>query len=253
MANEVLIDKRADRIAILTLNRPEALNSINRAMTRALREAIVAVESDDEVDVIVMTGAGERAFSTGVDLKERQVLSDSEAAAFRALELFPMYRELDGRSKPAVAAVFGHTLAGGFELALCCDLIVAAEGASFGLPEVKWGLIPAGGGVRKLPALIGPAKAREMILTAKPAPAEEMLSLGLLNRLVPREQLLDAALALAREIAANMQTAVRGAKRAVDDGVNAWASGRFDLEIANACYAAKERKAGIGQFGTAKS
>jgi enoyl-CoA hydratase/carnithine racemase len=217
MSNEILLDKRADGIAVLTLNRPEAMNSINRAMTQALRAAIANVEADESVDVIVIAASGDRAFSTGIDLKERQTLSDSEAAAFRSGELFPMYRELDGRGKPAVAAVFGHTLAGGFELALSCDIIVAAEGASFGLPEVKWGLIPAAGGCRKLPALIGAARARDMIL---------------------------------KEITGNMQSAVRGAKRAIDDGVNAWAACRFDIEVANACYASKERKSGIATFGS---
>ena len=127
MSDEVMIEKRDDRIALLTLNRPKALNSINRAMTTRLREAIADVEADPNVDVLVLTGAGERAFCTGIDLKERQTLTDDEAAVFRTHELFPMYRALDGRSKPAIAAVFGHTLAGGFELALACDLIVAAS------------------------------------------------------------------------------------------------------------------------------
>lgn len=249
MSDEVLVQRTEDRIAVLTLNRPQAMNSIDRAMTRALRAAIAELEADDAIDVIVMTGAGERAFSTGIDLKERQRLSDEEAATFRTGELFPMYRELDGRSKPAVAAVFGHTLAGGFELALTCDLMVAAEDAVFGLPEVKWGLIPAGGGCRKLPALIGPARARELILTASTLAASEMLRLGALNQVVPKGEQLAAALALARKIGANMQPAVRGAKRAIDDGVDAWAACRFDLEVANACYASKERKAGIGSFG----
>ncbi len=249
MSSEVLIDRRADRIAVLTLNRPQSMNAINRAMTRALRAAIAEVEADESVDVIVLTGAGERAFCTGVDLKERQALTDTEAAAFRAGELFPMYRELDGRSKPAVAAVFGHTLAGGFELALSCDLIVAAEGSTFGLPEVKWGLIPAAGGCRKLPALIGPARAREMILTAATVPADEMLRLGAINRVLPAGEVLAAALGLARQIGANMQPAVRGAKRVIDDAVDAWAATRFDMEVANACYASKERKVGIAAFG----
>lgn len=247
--NEVLIERRDDRIALMTLNRPDALNSINRGMVRALRAVMAELEADDRVDVIVLTGAGERAFSTGVDLKERQTMSDAEAAAFRAGELFPMYRELDGRSKPAIAAVFGHTLAGGFELALLCDLIVAAEGASFGLPEVKWGLIPAAGGCRKLPALIGPLRAKELILTAKTLPADEMARLGAINRVVPRAALLDTALSLARDITRNLQFAVRGAKRAIDDGVDAWCAGRFDLEIANACYASNERRSGIAAFG----
>lgn len=249
MPNEVLVERAGDRVAILTLNRPEAMNSINRAMTRALRLAIADLEADDGVDVIVLTASGERAFCTGVDLKERQTLSDAEAEAFRADELFPMYRELDARSKPAIAEVFGHTLAGGFELALSCDLIVAAEGTSFGLPEVKWGLIPAAGGCRKLPALIGPARAKELILTARTISAGEMLQLGALNRVVPRAEARGVALTLAREIAANMQAAVRGAKRVVDEGVDARAACEFDVGIATSCYASKERSARIATFG----
>lgn len=248
MSKEVLIEKTADRCAVVTLNRPDAMNSINRAMTQALRAAIAHVEADDEVDVIVLTASGERAFCTGIDLKERERLSDRKAAAFRAGELFPMYRELDGRSKPAIAAVFGHTLAGGFELALGCDLIVAAQGATFGLPEVRWGLIPAAGGCRKLPALIGPARAKELILTAGTLGADEMLRLGAINRVVERAALVESAFALARAIAANRQGAVRGAKRAIDDAVGAWAAERFDLEVANACYASGERREGISDF-----
>lgn len=248
MSDEVLLERPGDHIGVLRLNRPQVLNSINRAMTQALRAAIAELEADDDVDVIVLAATGERAFCTGIDLKERQTMSDSEAAAFRAGELFPMYRELDGRGKPAVAAVFGHTLAGGFELALACDLIVAAAGSNFGLPEVKWGLIPAGGGCRKLPALIGPARARELILTARTVPAERMLEMGAINRVAPAGEEFDAALSLAREIAANKQMAVRGAKRAIDDGVGAWAACRFDLEVANACYASNERRSGIAGF-----
>lgn len=253
MANEILIERLGEGIAVLRLNRPEALNTLNRAMTRALRAAIVELEADDSVDVIVLAAAGERAFCAGVDLKERQTLSESEASASRTGEMFPMFRELDGRSKPAVAAAFGHILGGGFELVLACDLIVAAEGSSFGLPEVKWGLIPVGGGCSKLPAMIGPARARELILTAGTLTAEEMLRLGGINRVVPRGHEFDTALALAREIAANKQTAVRGAKRAIDEGVDAWAVGRFDIEISNACYASKERQAAITTFGSQKS
>jgi enoyl-CoA hydratase/carnithine racemase len=240
--NEINLEKRDDRVAVLTLNRPEAMNAINRAMTRALRDAIAEVESDQDLDLLVLTGAGERAFCAGIDLKERTVLSDAQASAYRTEELFPMYRELDGRSKPAIAAVFGHTLAGGFELALACDLIVAAEGASFGFTEVKWGLIPAGGGCRKLPALIGTARAKELILTAKTLPAEEALRLGVINQVVPREELQAAALALARQILQNNQPAVRGAKRCIDEGVDARAACAFDLEAANRCYTTRDLK-----------
>jgi enoyl-CoA hydratase/carnithine racemase len=248
MTDEVLVERREDRIAVLTLNRPEAMNAINRAMTRALREAIADVEADDAIDVMVLTGAGERAFSTGVDLKERKILTDAETSAFRARELYPMFHELDGRSKPAIAAVFGHTLAGGFELTLACDLIVAANGTSFGLPEVRWGLIPAAGGCRKLPTLIGAARAKEVILTAQTISVDEMFRLGAINRLVPREEVLPTALSIAQTIAGNKQTAVRGAKRAIDAGIDAPAGCRFDMEIVNACYASDERRSGIASF-----
>lgn len=252
MAEEVLIERCDDRIAVLTLNRPLAMNAIDRAMTRELHSAFCDLEADDGVDVIVLTGAGERAFSTGIDLKERQTLTDDEAASFRSGELFPMYRALDGRSKPAVAAVYGYTLAGGFELALACDLIVSAADGKFGLPEVKWGLVPAAGGCRKLPALIGPARAKELILSAATWPADEMLRLGAINQVVPKGEQLHAALTLARKISANSQPAVRGAKRAIDHAVGAWAACLFDIEIADACYASNERKAGIGGFGSRK-
>jgi enoyl-CoA hydratase/carnithine racemase len=186
---------------------------------------------------VVLTAAGERAFCTGVDLKERQTLTPVEADHLRNRQMFPMYRELDGMAKPMIAAVFGHTLAGGFELALCADLIVAAEGASFGLPEVKWGLIPAAGGCRKLPALVGPARAKEIILTASTFDAATALQWGAVNRVVPRSALLETALALATAIRGNMQHAVRGAKRAIDDGVRAEAACRYDMEVAEVCYA----------------
>ena len=240
--NEISLEKRGDRIAVLTLNRPQAMNAINRAMARALREAIADVEADESIDVLILTGAGERAFCAGVDLKERTVMSDAEAAAYRSQELFPMYRELDGRAKPAIAAVFGHTLAGGFELALACDLIVAAEGASFGLPEVKWGLIPAAGGCRKLPALIGTARAKELILTAKSISAEEALRLGIVNRVVARGTEIEVSLELARQVRQNQQPAVRGAKRCIDEAVDARAACAFDLEVADRCYAGRDLK-----------
>lgn len=238
--NEILLEKRPDRVALVTLNRPQAMNAIDRAMTRALRAAIADVDADESIDVLVLTGAGERAFCAGVDLKERTRLTDAEAAAYRAEELFPMYRELDGRSKPAIAAVFGHTLAGGFELALACDLIVAAQDSSFGLPEVKWGLIPAAGGCRKLPALIGAARAKELILTAKTISAEEALRLGMINRVVKKDELLPAARELARQILQNNQPAVRGAKRCIDEAVDARAACAFDLEVANRCYTTRD-------------
>lgn len=252
MGNEILIEKRDDRIAVLTLNRPQALNAIDRAMVRSLREAIRAVEADDEIDLLIVTGAGNKAFCVGVDLKERQTFSDDEAHVFRVGELFPMYSELEQRTKPAIAAVDGHCLAGGFEIALSCDMIMATPRSTFGLPEVKWGLIPAAGGCRKLPKLIGALRAKELILTAGNVDAAEAERLGLINRVVSSDDLLPRTLDLANRILGNVSVAVRGAKRCIDHALDMEHCTSFDIEVANACYAAKERKAGVSRFAERK-
>jgi len=253
MADEVLLDKRNDRIAVMTLNRPQALNAIDRSMTRALRQAIRDVESDDTIDILIVTGAGAKAFCVGVDLKERQRLSDAEAHSFRMDELFPMYREIEQRAKPAIGLVDGHCLGGGFELALCCDLVLATPGSTFGLPEVKWGLIPAGGGCRKLPKLIGMARAKHLILTARTIGAAEAERIGIVNQVVPAEGAMAHALDLARQVLGNVQIAVRGAKRCIDHAMDDERTAAFELEVANSCYAAKERKEGIASFAARQS
>jgi enoyl-CoA hydratase len=251
MVSEILLEKRGDRIAILTLNRPHALNAVDRAMVRVLRDAIRDIECDDAIDALIITGAGEKAFCVGVDLKERQTLSDAEAHAFRVDELFPMYRELETKTKPAIAVVNGHCLGGGFEIALCCDMILASPNTTFGLPEVKWGLIPAAGGCRKLPKLIGMARAKEMILTGKTITAGEAERLGIINRVVAPESRMQAANELCQLVLGNVQVAVRGAKRCVDHACEG--SADFDIEVANLCYAAKERKQGVSNFVARKT
>lgn len=246
MSDEVLIEKRDDGVAVLTLNRPHALNAIDRNMVRLLREAIFDIEADERIDIVLVRGSGDKAFCVGVDLKERQVMSDDDARAYRADELFPMYAELEARSKPAIALVDGHCLAGGFEVALSCDMIIATPHSSFGLPEVRWGLVPAAGGCRKLPGLIGAARAKELILTATTIEASHAARIGLVNRLVAREELLASGLDLARRMRSNVQIAVRGAKRCIDHAIEH--SSEFDIEVSDLCYAANERKEGISRF-----
>jgi enoyl-CoA hydratase/carnithine racemase len=248
MPDSVLIEKIEAGVALLTLNRPQSLNAINREMARRIREAVRAIEADPEVGLMIVTGAGGKAFCVGVDLKERQELSDAQAQAFRMGELFPMYQEFEDKTKPSIALVDGHCLGGGFELALACDLIVATEESAFALPEVKWGLIPAAGGCRKLPKLIGAARAKEAIFTGKGFTAQQALHLGLINRALPRESAKEEALILARQILCNVQIAVRGAKRSIDQSIDAGRTASFDLDVANGCYAAKERKDGIASF-----
>lgn len=250
--DDVLLEKRPDGIAILTLNRPQALNAISRAMVGALRAAVRRIETDPDIGLTIVTSAGDKAFCVGVDLKERQALSDAEAAAFRSQELFPMYKELEEKQKPAIAAVHGYCLGGGFELAMTCDMILATEAARFGLTEVKWGLIPAAGGCQRLPRIIGPFRAKELILTGRQITAREAEQLGLINRVVQRERLLDEAIALAQAVLANVQSAVRGAKKCVDHGLALRQGLAYDIEVSNATYFSPDRKAGIAAFSQRK-
>lgn len=252
MSNEILLDKSNDGVAILTLNRADALNAINRDMVRAMRRAVADVEADDSVEVLIITGAGSKAFCVGIDLKERQSLGDDEAQAYRSGELFAMYGELEQRNKPAIAVVDGHCLAGGFEVALACDMILASPASTFGLPEVKWGLIPAAGGCRKLAKIIGAVRAKEIILTAMTIDADRAEQLGLINRVVAPDDLRAQALELADQVRANVQLAVRGAKRCIDYALDLERSTAFDLDQADLCYASRDRKDGIARFANRK-
>ncbi len=195
-----------DRVAIVTLDRPAQRNAIDAVMTVALRSAMDRFEADDGALVAILTGGGDRAFCAGMDLK-----------AFAAGE-GPSILEGPGgfagfthgrRTKPVIAAVNGAALAGGCEIVLACDLVVAAEHALFGLPEVKRGLFAASGGVLRLPRMIARARALELLLTGDVIDARTAHDLGLINEVVPREQLLDAARDLALRICANAPLAVR--------------------------------------------
>jgi enoyl-CoA hydratase len=205
MADEVLRERRG-HVEILTINRPEARNAINRATAIALGDALDACEVDDDVWVVVLTGAGDKAFSAGMDLK-----------AFAAGE-FPITDKGFGGitqrdfPKPLIAAANGAALAGGFEILISCDMVVAAERAKFGIPEASRGLIAGGGGLIRLPKRIPLAVAYEMALTAEPIDAQRAYELGLVNRVVAGENVLDEAVALAERIAKNAPLAVRTSK-----------------------------------------
>lgn len=205
MADEVLRERRG-HVEILTINRPEARNAINRATAVALGDALDACESDDDVWVVVLTGAGDKAFSAGMDLK-----------AFAAGE-FPITDKGFGGitqrdfPKPLIAAANGAALAGGFEILISCDMVVAADHAKFGIPEASRGLIAGGGGLIRLPKRIPLAVAYEMALTADPIDAQRAYELGVVNRVVPGDKVLDEAVALAERIAKNAPLAVRTSK-----------------------------------------
>jgi enoyl-CoA hydratase/carnithine racemase len=209
----------ADRVATVTLDRPEALNAISTELALELAAAVEPLGVDPEVGAVVLTGAGERAFCVGADLKQRAGFDDHgwfvQREAFRrgfaAVRRCPL---------PTVAAVAGFALGGGTELAISCDLVVAAADATFGLPEVRLGLVPAGGGTQLLARRVGRSAARDLVLTGRRVTAAEALALGLADRVVPAAEVRPAATALAAEMAAGAPTAVRMAKWALEVGAD---------------------------------
>jgi len=205
MSEPVLFEIVEPHIALVTLNRPEARNAVNGALAVALEAAVDRIERDGELRVAVLTGTGP-AFCAGADLKEvsagRGAMLATERGGFAGFVRAP-------RSRLWIAAAQGHALAGGLELLLACDLAVAAESATFGLPEVKRSLVAGAGGVFRLPRALPRAIALEMIATGDAMPAARMAQFGLLNAVVPAEQVREAALALARRVVANAPVAVR--------------------------------------------
>jgi enoyl-CoA hydratase/carnithine racemase len=205
-----LLRQRQGHIEILTINRPEARNAVNGAVSRGFSAAFDELEADDDCWVVVVTGAGDKAFSAGMDLKAfaageaGDIMGASGGFAGIAQRDFP---------KPIIAAVNGSALAGGCEIMLSCDLVVAVEGARFGIPEVKRGLIAGAGGLIRLPKRIPQAIALELALTGESIDAQRALELGLINRVVPADRLMDEALDLAGVIAANAPLAVRASKQ----------------------------------------
>lgn len=201
--------ERRGHVEILTINRPEARNAINGDVTTAMAEALGDIERDDECWVVVLTGSGDKSFSAGMDLKafasgQGAGIIDANGFASITRRSFP---------KPIVAAVNGTALAGGCEIMLSCDLVVAADHAVFGIPEVKRGLIAGAGGLIRLPRRITRAVALELALTGEPIDAARALEIGLVNRVVPAARLMDEALALAELIAENAPLAVRCSKK----------------------------------------
>src|SRR5215475_12823731 len=207
-----------DGVATITLNRPDVLNAMNDAMRRELTRCFTDLAGDDDVRVVVVTGAGERAFSAGADIRE--FVEPLVPVRFREHRRGLDFRQvMDRCPQPIIAAIRGYALGGGLELALACDIRIASEDAQLGLTEVNLAIIPGGGGTQRLPRLVGRGKALEMILTGMRVPAAEALRIGLVERVVPVAELMSAAQGLARQIADKAPIALRYAKEAVVGGL----------------------------------
>ena len=238
-----------DGIAVITFNRPQALNALNAALLEEFAAALDRVENDSAIRVLVLTGAGEKAFVAGADITEINQLGPLGAKRFARRGADGISR-LTRLSVPVIAAVNGFALGGGTEMALACDFIYAARSARFGLPEINLGIIPGFGGTQRLPRLIGPARARELIYTGRMVDAEEALRLGIVNRVCEDGELMVAVNETARLIAAKGRVALRAAKQAVNTGLNVDLESGLALEndAFALCLASPDAKEGTSAF-----
>jgi len=239
----------ADGIAVLTVDRPDKLNALNAATIAELGEAVREVRESDAVRGVVVTGGGRKAFVAGADIAELAGMGPLAGVEVSRLGQ-RVFRELELLRKPVIAAVNGFALGGGCELALACHLRVAAEGARFGLPEVRLGIIPGYGGTLRLPRLVGRGRALELILTGEMIDAQEAHRIGLVNRVVPGESLLEEARALVGAILRNgpaalgfaIESVVRGAEVDLDDGL------AFESHLFGLLAATEDMREGMTAF-----
>lgn len=213
----ILLNERRGSVALLTLNRPGLMNALSFSSLLLLREAIESLRFEPSVRAIVLTGAGDRAFCSGADLKERAGMTPVQVKEY-IRTIRDTFTALEDLGKPVIAAINGLALGGGTELALACDIRLAADSALLGLTETSLGIIPGAGGTQRLPRLVGKGKAKELIFTARKVPAAEALAIGMIEHVYPAERLLEEALAMAEAIAANGPIALEQAKYAINAG-----------------------------------
>lgn len=248
MTPETMLIDRNDGICLITLNRPERLNAINRRLADELEDVLDMVQNDDSVQCVILTGAG-RAFCAGADIKE---LADPNAVKLpvgqgRPLSLFFKLEDLD---KVVIAAINGPCNGGGMELALCCDFRVSVPEATFGLGEVRLGVIPEGGGTARLPRLIGPQKARRLLYFGNQVNGREALEIGLVDELVPSEELIDTARRYASELTERAPLSLRALKTCLNQGMQTDLKSAIALESKCAAwlFRSEDREEGLKAF-----
>ncbi len=240
-------DGAVDGVALVTLNRPKALNALSFELLRQLVEALHDLDADDTCRAIVITGAGERAFAAGADIKE---MAAATPVTLTRANTFSRWERIRAIRKPLIAAVRGYALGGGNELAMACDMVVAGEDAEFGQPETRIGIMPGAGGTQRLTRAIGKAKAMELILTGRSIDAREADRLGLVTCVVPPEEVLPAALELGARIAAMPPLAVMAAKEAVERAFELPLGAGLEFERRNffGLFASDDQKEGMAAF-----
>ncbi len=237
-----------ENIAVITINKPEALNALNEQVLVDLKEAIDEVENNEDVYVAIITGAG-KAFVAGADISQMKDFNVAQGKQFGRFGN-EVFLKVENMTKPVIAAVNGFALGGGCELASACDIRIASENAIFGQPEVGLGITPGFGGTQRLARIVGMSKAKELIFTANNIKADEALAIGLVSKVVPKGEVVDAAIEMAKAITKNAQIAVRQSKSAINAGMQTdiHTGVMIEAEAFGACFATEDQKMAMTAF-----
>ena len=239
---------KQDGIGIITLNNPQVLNALTDEQIAEMEAAFKEINADPEIRVAIITGSG-KAFIAGADIKGMSKMVPEDALELAA-RTTSMHEQIIHSRKPWIAAINGYALGGGLELALCCDIRIASEKAKLGLPETGLGIFPGGGGTQYLPRLVGAGKAKELIFTGDKIDAAEALRINLVNKVVPAEELMDAAMEMAKKIAKNSSMGIAYARDAIDEGyeIGLDAGLRYEIRMFSLCFATEDQKEGMAAF-----
>ncbi len=249
MSFENLILKIDNNIAILTFNRPKAMNALNNDLFDELLTAIAEVKNNRNIKVLILTGAGDKSFIAGADISELVKMNPLQAKKF-SRKGQKAFRELEKLAIPVIAAVNGFALGGGAEAALACDFIYASEKALFGLPEITLGLIPGFGGTQRLPRRVGESLAKELLFTGKTVNAEEAMTIGIVNKIFPHESLMESTLKTAEKIASMGKVSLRAAKETTGAAydIDIETGARFENDAFAICMTSEDSKEGTKAF-----
>lgn len=249
MAYDNIIFNVEDGIALITFNRPKALNALSTDLLQELSDALDEIAKNEDIRILILTGAGEKSFVAGADITELAKFNALQGKNF-AEKGQSIINKLQELSIPVIAAVNGFALGGGTEIALACDFIYASENAMFGQPEIILGLIPGFGGTQRLPRLIGKNMAKEMILTGKMIPVDEAKMMGLVNKVCTQEALMDEVMKTAKTIVSKGKVSIRAAKKAINSGMNVdLATGcAIEIDAFALCMASEDAKEGTAAF-----
>lgn len=244
-----IILEKEEHLAIVTINRPKALNALNSETLKDLDVVLENLENDSNIYCVILTGSGEKAFVAGADIAEMKDLSEEEGKEFGLLGN-KIFRRLEKLDKPVIAAISGFALGGGCELAMACDIRIASEKARFAQPEAGLGITPGFGGTQRLSRLVGEGKAKELIYTCSMIKADEALRIGLVNKVVELENLMDEAKKMANSIIANAPIAVKLCKDAINKGMQVDIDSAIEIEAIDfgKCFSTEDQKEGMNAF-----